>query len=240
MSCVAPPDPELDQESAWSKELGGRLDGELARLRRCSVALPDDEPALITIRLVYRQDGTPSSQHVVRSTPNACPVATCLMDELDHVQSPKLLIDKASYDLALVLERGAAPKRASEPPDALAEGPASDADPSSCVDPEVARLSRANVRDIVRMSHDELVGCYTQALARDHDASGKVTFEFVIGPAGEVTIAQAREATLHDCAAIECMLEQFRGLDFPPPVGRSVRVIYPIVYVKEQESVSLR
>jgi hypothetical protein len=36
------------------------------------------------------------------------------------------------------------------------------------------------------------------------------------------------------------MLEQFRGLSFPPPVGRSVRVIYPLNYLIEQPSVSLR
>jgi hypothetical protein len=36
------------------------------------------------------------------------------------------------------------------------------------------------------------------------------------------------------------MLVQFRALSFPEPVGRSVRVIYPINYVLEQQSVTLR
>ena len=37
------------------------------------------------------------------------------------------------------------------------------------------------------------------------------------------------------CAAIDCMLGHFRALSFPEPVGRSVRVIYPINYVLEQQ-----
>ena len=52
--------------------------------------------------------------------------------------------------------------------------------------------------------------------------------------------AQVREATLPDCSAIQCMLAEFRALEFPAPVGRSLRVIYPISYVIEQEPVSLR
>jgi len=36
------------------------------------------------------------------------------------------------------------------------------------------------------------------------------------------------------------MLEQFRGLEFPSPVGRSVRIVYPISYVIEQAPVALR
>jgi hypothetical protein len=236
--CVAPPDPELDHESDWSKELGQRLNDVLPSLRSCSRDLPRAEAAELTLRLVYAQDGTGTSQYVVSGTPGGCQVAECVKKQLATVRSPKLLIPRASYDLALVLEPGAAPRRGEPPQDSLTEGPADD--PTSCVDPAVAQLSRPAVRDIVSTSFDGLKACYTQALTRDHAATGTVTFEFVIGQEGKVAEARARDATLRDCDAIRCMLEQFRALEFPEPVGRSVRVLYPINYVVEQSPVFLR
>jgi hypothetical protein len=235
--CVSPPDPELDKESDWSKELGQRLDQQLPALARCSVGVPSGDTALVTLRLVYREDGSGVSQHVVSSTPSGCQVVECLKAQLASVRSPRLIIDRASYDISLVLARGAKPQRGSDPPEALTEGPP---DEGSCVDPEVARLSRATVRDVVSTRYDELTKCYSRALSRNHSLEGNVSFEFVIGHEGKVAEAQARDASLPDCPAIRCMLDQFRTLEFPPPVGRSVRVIYPIKYVLEQSPMTLQ
>jgi hypothetical protein len=237
LECVTGPDPEIEKESPWSKETGGRLDRLLPRLAACTRALPAGETEL-TLRLVYGPDGASTSQHVVRSTAAGCEVSSCLMRELTSVPSPKLLIERASYDIALVLERGSA-RRASEPPPVLAsdeEEPSG----SSCVDPAIAALSRKKIKEVVSSSFPDLRNCYGQALMRDHRIVGNVTFEFVIGPAGKVARAQVREASLPDCNAIQCMLAEFRGLEFPEPVGRSVRIIYPINYVIEQEPVTLR
>jgi len=92
----------------------------------------------------------------------------------------------------------------------------------------------------VSTTFPDLKQCYGQALMRDHAAKGNVTFEFVIGQGGKVARAQIREATLPDCAAIQCMLAEFRGLEFPAPVGRSVRIVYPISYVVEQSPVKIQ
>src|SRR6185295_17904376 len=140
--------------------------------------------------------------------------------------SPKLEIDRASYDISLVLERGSV-RRAPEPPDVIASD-ADDLGGGSCVDPAIAALSRTKIREVVSTSYADLKNCYGQALMRDHSVTGKVTVEFVIGQAGKVARAQVREATLPDCPAIQCMLAEFRALEFPAPVGRSLRVIYPI------------
>lgn len=239
MACLSPPDPELDRESPWSREVGQRLEQRLPALRRCTVDLDPDDDAAITLRLVYSKDGSPLSQHVVTSTSNACAVSECLKQELSSIRSPQLLIDKASIDMTLALGQNAVPVRVQQPVDPLTPDAASVSE-NGCVDPEVARLSQAAVRQIVSTSYEELENCYGQALTRNHSATGKVTFEFVIGQGGGVSEAWAREATLEDCAAIECMLAQFRGLRFPEPVGRSVRVIYPISYVVEQQPVQLR
>lgn len=239
MACLAPPDPELDQESPWSRDLGQRLTQVLPALRRCTLDLDPEDEASITLRLVYGKDGSPISQHVVTSTSNACAASECLKQELSAVRSPRLFIDKASIDLTLALARNAVPQRVQQPVDPLTPDDAT-VSANGCVDPDVARLSQTAVRKIVSTSYDELQKCYGQALTRNHSATGKVTFEFVIGQSGAVSEAWARDATLQDCPAIQCMLGQFRALSFPEPVGRSVRIIYPISYVLEQQPMQLR
>jgi hypothetical protein len=239
MSCVVPADPDLEKESPWSQALGQRLESVLPKLGRCSMGLPPGDEARVTLRLVYAKDGTPISRHVVDSTPDACPLVECLEQELAKVTSPELLIDKGSYDLALVLERGQVPRRASDASEPLTNQSGSDAE-VSCIDPQVALFSRANVLEILRSTDDGLTACHGQALVRDHDAAGRVKFELVIGDEGEVVSAEAREATFMDCEAIHCMLDQFRALRFPAPVGRSVRLIYPLNYRIEQPPVSFR
>jgi len=239
MACLAAPDPELDRESPWSRDVGQRLEQVLPALRRCTLDLDPEDEASITLRLVYAKDGAPISQHVVTSTSNACAASECLKQELSAVHSPRLFIDKASIDLTLALARNAAPVRMQRPVDPLTPDDASVSD-DGCVDADVARLSQTAVRKIVSTSYDELQNCYGEALTRNHSATGKVTFEFVIGQSGAVSEAWARDATLEDCPAIECMLTQFRALSFPEPVGRSVRVIYPISYVLEQQPMQLR
>jgi hypothetical protein len=239
MACLEAPDPDLDKESPWSRELGQRLQQVLPALRRCTLDLAPEDEASITLRLVYARDGAPISQHVVTSTSNACAASECLKRELSTVHSPRLFIDKASIDLTLALTRDGVPVRVQQPVDPLTPDDAA-VNANGCVDADVARLSQATVRKIVSTSYDDLQKCYGEALTRNHSAAGKVTFEFVIGQNGAVSEAWARDATLQDCPAIECMLSQFRALNFPEPVGRSVRVIYPISYVLEQEPMQLR
>lgn len=236
MACLTPPDPELDKESPWHKAIGEQLALELPNTRRCTKDLPADTRAELTLRLVYGQDGRPLSQHVVSSSSDACAVAECIKQELADVNSGKLVIEQGSVDLALILERDKVPQRSVEPVDPLG----SEDDPSSCVDPAIARLSRKVVRELVSTTHVKLKQCYGEALARRHDAAGTVTFEFVIGQEGEMASVQARESTLYDCGAIQCMLAELKPLRFPAPVGRGVRVVYPIKYVLEQPPVRLR
>lgn len=239
MSCLAPADPEMDRESAWSQGLGQRFGRELSKLARCGAELAPGTRANVTLRFVYGKQGELLSHHIVSSPPDACGAARCIADALQSVRAPDLVIDRGAYDLALLLEPGAAPERTADEQAGLAPDDAA-TDPRSCVDPEVAKLSRAKVDEVVSGSFDQLKACYARALVRDHAATGQVTFEFGIGRDGGVEWALARAATLYDCSAIECMLGHFRALQFPAPVGRSVRVIYPIRFSVEQPPVQLR
>jgi hypothetical protein len=215
------------------------IERQLPRLRACSLDLPPEDEGQITLRLVYRKDGSPVSQHVVTSTSNACAASECLKQELSSIRAPELLIEQAAIDLTLSLQRDAVPVRLTDPVDPLTPYEATVA-AGGCVDEGVAKLSQTKVREVVTTTYDQLQACYGRALMRDHSAAGKVTFEFVIGQNGRVSDVWASDATLRDCSAIECMLSQFRALSFPEPVGRSVRVIYPISYVLEQSPVTLR
>jgi hypothetical protein len=239
LSCVQLTDPELDKETSWNKELGQMLERQLPRLRACTLDVPEEDEGEITLRLVYQKDGSPVSQHVVNSTSNVCAASECLQRELASVKAPELLIEQASIDFTLRLQRDAVPERLSHRVDPLTPEEAT-VSAGGCVDDEIARLSQARVREVVSTTYDQLQACYGQALMRDHSASGKVNFEFVIGRNGRVADAWVSDATLRDCAAIDCMLTKFRALSFPEPVGRSVRVIYPISYVLEQNPMILR
>lgn len=239
LACVAPPDPEFDRESPWSKAIGERLERELPKLVHCNSELSPGEEANVTLRFIYAGDGTPRSQHIVAGASAGCAAAACVQRALAGLRAPKLIIEQGAFDLPLILERGRPPRRTQDERAGLTEGDES-TDPASCVDPAAARLSRSAVDEIVGTTFPQLESCYAHAIARNHQASGTVTFEFVIGLEGEVALVQARESTLYDCEAIECMLVPFRQLRFPPPLGRTVRVIYPIRYSIEQPPVQLR
>jgi hypothetical protein len=236
MACVSPLEPALDRPSPWQEDLGKRLDGALLGLGSCDAGLGPGDEAELALRLLYEKDGSPIAQHVISADAAACGAADCLRQRLAGVYAAASTAASGFFDVGLVLTGGAAPRRSDAPVDPL--GP--DGDAAACVDPEVARLSRRAVRDIVGTSHDALMACYDQALGRDQSAAGSVTFELRIDRSGEVERALARDATLYDCPAIECMLDQLAGLSFPKPVGRGVRVLYPVEYSLEQAPVSLR
>jgi hypothetical protein len=238
--CVTPPEPGLDRASPWTLQAIERVAQLLPLARRCTAALRPGREERATLRLVFNQAGQPLSQHVVHSTPGACVATECLKRTLAQVRSPKLSSDYDSVDVSLSLRRGSEPTGVLEPPDALVADESAALDPASCIDPEVARLSRAKVREVVNARSEGLQKCYAQALSRNHSAAGTVTFEFLIAQDGQSELARARDTTLDDCEAIRCMIGRFRGLSFPAPVGRSVRIIYPIRFAVEQPPAQLK
>lgn len=239
LACVAGPDPELDRESPWTQSVSRIFERKLPALGRCSAELEPEREAQVLLRFVYDKKGQPLSHHIIASPNESCGAARCVADALASIQAPELLIERGAYDLALILRPGAPPQRTADEHAGLAPDDAAAA-PDSCIDPGARQLTRSKIDDVVRTSFDALTACYGRALERDHAASGLVTFELVIGRSGRVEMAQARDATLYDCPAIECMLSELSVLSFPPPLGRSVRVIYPIRYSIEQPPVRLR
>jgi hypothetical protein len=76
---------------------------------------------------------------------------------------------------------------------------------------------------------DELEACYRRALEHDPKAAGRVETRFVIDSDGSVSSACIQKTTLEDSDAVECMLNEFRGLRFGPGKG-TMTVVYPLSY----------
>ena len=92
------------------------------------------------------------------------------------------------------------------------------------------RLDPAEIQKVVRAKFGSMRLCYEDALKRTPNAAGKVEIAFEIDRAGGIFFARVEEGTLPDAKAQKCVLELFRGLRFPPPVGGVVSVIYPVVF----------
>lgn len=92
------------------------------------------------------------------------------------------------------------------------------------------RLDPVEIQKVVRAKFGSVRLCYEDALRRAPTASGKVAIAFEIDRAGGIFFARVEEGTLPDAKAQKCVLELFRGLRFPPPVGGVVSVVYPIMF----------
>ena len=74
----------------------------------------------------------------------------------------------------------------------------------------------------------ELQGCFERQLIVSPNLSGKVTFEWVIGTSGSVTVVKIKASSLSSNEATSCMQSAIRRWQFPAPSGGHVTVVYPI------------
>jgi TonB family protein len=86
------------------------------------------------------------------------------------------------------------------------------------------------VRNVVQGGYFSMRACYEEGLARDTRLSGKIQVRFVIDRDGRVSSAHLDDSSLPDCEAARCMLDVYRGLEFPEPNGGRVTVVYPLTF----------
>jgi hypothetical protein len=93
--------------------------------------------------------------------------------------------------------------------------------------PRRGRLSKAAIQEGVEQGNAAYAACYQRSKRR---RSGSVNVNFVIAPDGTVPYAAALEqgTTLEDPAVIDCVLEAFKKLVFPPPTGGRAVATYPL------------
>ena len=116
--------------------------------------------------------------------------------------------------------------------DPLAKMPAAHAGapaPSSTTNTD-GRLAPEVIQSVVRSNFGRFRTCYETALKMDAKLQGNVTVSFHINPDGSVGNAKDDGSTLPDVNAVQCVVEGFGRLAFPPPQGGYVTVVYPIEF----------
>jgi hypothetical protein len=90
------------------------------------------------------------------------------------------------------------------------------------------------IQKIVRQSNGRYRACYEAGLGRDAKLAGRVAVRFVIGRDGRVVSTADADSNLPDRVAVACVIAAFGTLQFPPPSGGEVTVVYPIMFSPEQ------
>jgi hypothetical protein len=91
------------------------------------------------------------------------------------------------------------------------------------------RLPPELIQSVVRKAYGRFRTCFEQGLARDPKLEGRVKVRFVIELDGTVSHAANGGSDLSDPEVIKCVISQFFKLEFPPPEGGIVTVVYPIM-----------
>jgi hypothetical protein len=89
-------------------------------------------------------------------------------------------------------------------------------------------LDRGEIQKVINAHIHELQGCFERQLIMSPNLAGKVTFEWVIGTNGAVTVVKIKASTLSSNEATSCMQAAIHRWQFPAPSGGQVTVIYPI------------
>jgi hypothetical protein len=92
-----------------------------------------------------------------------------------------------------------------------------------------SRLPAQAIRRVVRHSAGGFRECWSAALGRDAQLSGRVVVRFAIGADGSVLRAEELAPTIPDRELRRCLLERFFALSFDNSPGRLIEVEYPLV-----------
>jgi len=92
-------------------------------------------------------------------------------------------------------------------------------------------LDEAVVRRVVRTHLNEIRHCYDQALTRDPTTEGRLTLEFLVGDAGQVSNAVVGESEVRDELLGRCVVQAARRWRFPRAAGGGgTLVTYPFTF----------
>ena len=92
------------------------------------------------------------------------------------------------------------------------------------------RLPPELIQSVVRKAYGFFRGCYEQGLGRNPNLTGKVTARFVIELDGTVSHASDGGSDLSEPDVVKCIVSQFFKIQFPPPDGGIVTVVYPMIF----------
>lgn len=90
---------------------------------------------------------------------------------------------------------------------------------------------RDRIRKRVRGYLPELEGVYTEAIRRNPELRGKIVVRFRIDPSGKIQGAEPVDVSFRDSAFVNAVLDKVRRWTFDSTGGRTVEVLYPIVFI---------
>jgi TonB family protein len=90
---------------------------------------------------------------------------------------------------------------------------------------------REMIRKRVRDRLPELEGVYADAIRRNPGLRGKLFVRFRIDSSGKVQSAEPADGSLSDTAFVNTVLAKVRRWTFESLAGRTVKVLYPFVFV---------
>lgn len=89
-------------------------------------------------------------------------------------------------------------------------------------------LTREQVEAVVRRNSGQLTFCYEKALQANPQLRGRLTLEWIVGPAGSVTSVKMSSSSMGAKSVESCVLASIKKWKFPRPVGGvNVDVSYP-------------
>jgi hypothetical protein len=92
------------------------------------------------------------------------------------------------------------------------------------------RLPATIIQRVVRQNFGRFRFCYEAGLRENPNLTGRVTARFVIARDGSVATVQSGGSDLPDASVVQCVLQAYQGLSFPPPEDGVVTVSYPISF----------
>jgi outer membrane biosynthesis protein TonB len=102
---------------------------------------------------------------------------------------------------------------------------------ASPCDGECRGGATAELQSALRLEAVRARSCYERALSQNAGLSGNVVVSLRLGPSGEVCSAALGKDTLGDSEVTACVMQRFRGANFPKPGGGCVDVAVPINFV---------
>jgi hypothetical protein len=94
---------------------------------------------------------------------------------------------------------------------------------------QAKRIPPEVIQQVVRRQFAKFRVCYDAGLSRNPDLIGIIEVRFLINREGLVTLAEDHGSNILDTAVRDCVIKEFRSLEFPAPEGGIVTVVYPIM-----------
>ena len=112
-------------------------------------------------------------------------------------------------------------------------GEAPAADPKGSEPTISGDIDRRLIQSVIRQHVAAYRACYTAALAKLPNLSGKVMLRFTIDAKGMVTESAIASSTMANPAVENCLALVARRMKFPPSPGAPIHINYPLLFQPE-------